>query len=469
MPFHSSMERKPTLSISEEKVSFVSGWLLLAVLSLVFAGIFAFLVAMARTPGIKDLLPGKEYFYTALVTHVNLAVVIWFLAFMGMMWTLTASHYNRKLGGTGLLLSFTGTIFVIVSGLLGLGRPVLSNYIPVLAHPLFYSGLMLFASGILLNIMTFAVSLVRKEGPLPIPTFGMVLAGIMVVIAYLCFGLAYIFISGKPINPDFFERLFWGGGHVLQFVNTMGMVVAWVLLVTIVLKRRLPFSDRLAKVFLAVLFFFTIPAPFLYFLYDITGKAYKDGFTLLMQIGIGPTAGLFIIAISYLLWLERNEKGLLLAEPGISSLLLSLALFIIGATIALQIQGSNVKIPSHYHGVIGAVTISFMGLTYYILPHLGKEVFSLKASKIQPYLYGVGQILFVIGMFWAGREGVPRKTFGAAEVLTSYSQYIGMAIMGIGGLIAILGGATYVINILISFLGRDRKEVTIVAETKNLS
>ncbi len=304
----------------------------------------------------------------------------------------------------------------------------------------------------------------KEDGPIPLTTYGMALNAIMVVIAYLCFGLAYILLSGSETDPNFFERLFWGGGHILQFVNTMGMLVAWVLLVRVTLRQDLPFSDRLGKVFLTVLIVFTIPAPFIYFLYDITSRAYKDGFTLLMQIGIGPTAGIFMIAIIVLLWREWNTRGLPLGEPGISSLMLSLLLFMIGGLISLEIQGSNVKIPSHYHGVIGAVTMAFMGLSYYLLPHLGREVFSRRASKVQPYLYGIGQILFVVGMFWAGREGVPRKTFGDAQVLTTYSQYVGMAVMGMGGLVAILGGATYVINILISLSGRGRREAVLLPE-----
>ncbi len=452
----------PLRDVKERR--FTLGWLVLAVSSLVFAGIFAFLVAMARTPGVKDLLPGKEYFYIALVTHVDLAVVIWFLAFMGILWVLTVRPRYSTLTGSGLLISFAGTGLVIISGLLGLGRPVLSNYIPVLTHPIFYAGLGLFAIGILISVIAFLASSSR-ENTLSVPAYGMLLAGIMIIIAFTCFGLAYIQLSGTTVDPNFFERLFWGGGHILQFANTTGMIVAWTMLLTVTFGRGLPFSDRLAKVFLSVLLIFALPAPLIYFLYDIDGRAYKDAFTFLMQTGIGPSAGIFMIAIFYALWEERGRIDPY--EPGFSSLLLSLILFVTGSLIAFQIQGSNVKIPSHYHGVIGAVTIAFMGLTYYILPSLGKETFSPRASRLQPYLYGIGQMLFVVGMFWAGREGVPRKTFGSAEVLTTYSQYVGMAVMGIGGLIAIIGGAFYVVNILLSLMGKGtEKEVLLLSEGK---
>ena len=60
----------------------VYGWALISVLSLVFAGMFALVIALARTPYVENLFPkGAEYLYVALVGHVVLAVVIWFLAF----------------------------------------------------------------------------------------------------------------------------------------------------------------------------------------------------------------------------------------------------------------------------------------------------------------------------------------------------------------------------------------------------
>src|SRR3972149_11848169 len=85
------------------------GWAFFAVTSLVFAGIFAFLVAMARTPIVQGLLPpGTNYVRVALVGHVNLAFVIWFLAFEGALWTFASTDFLRlpsfspMLGWSGL-------------------------------------------------------------------------------------------------------------------------------------------------------------------------------------------------------------------------------------------------------------------------------------------------------------------------------------------------------------------------------
>ena len=468
------------INIKKGTLNLIYSWLFLAILSLVLAGLFAFLIALARTPVIKDFLPGKDYFYTALVIHVDLAFVIWFLAFMGVLWTvsstiiLRADINSKTPGWLGFFASATGTLFLIIPAISGQSKPLLSNYVPVLTHPFFYAGLILFASGILITIInTFltvrnAIKIKSFPRPFPLISYGMVLAGITVFIAFLCFLLAYIFLNRSPlINPlegAFFERLFWGGGHILQFSNTIGMVTAWIFLAYLILGTALPVSDRIAKFFFGIFILFVIPAPVLFFTNDITDQVYKEGFTALMQFGFGLSTGLYAMAILFIIWRvgSKNDSAFKIRilpwdEPGFSSLVFSIILFGLGGGLGLMIRGSNVKVPSHYHGVIGGITIAFMGLTYYILPLLKKKIYSLKMARVQPYLYGIGQTMFVLGMFWAGTYGMSRKTFGQAEVLRSYTEYVSMTIMGLGGFIAVLGGGMYVINILLSLLSPSRK------------
>ncbi|MBI5286695.1 MAG: cbb3-type cytochrome c oxidase subunit I [Deltaproteobacteria bacterium] len=433
-------------------------WLLSSILSLVFAGIFAVLVALARTPIIQDLLPGKDYFYIALVGHVILAVVIWFLAFEGVLWVFTSTTvlgvepFSVRLGWISFWFSSIGTIFLVVPALFGWGEPVLANYVPLLTHPIFYTGLLLFAVGVaILIIHTFFIIWKARNEPLPVITFGMVLAGVTVLIAFLCFGLAYYFLAMDSPEGINMEYLFWGGGHILQFSNTIGMVVAWIMLTQLTL-RDFPISERITKVLLVIYLLFVIPAPFLYFVYDAT---YKDGFTRLMQFGLGPSTGIIALAIIAGFRVQGSGfRDIPWADPRFSSLVMSIVIFALGGLISLTIDESNVKIPAHYHGVIGAVTIAFMGMTYYILPVVGREVYSQRLARIQPYLYGLGIILFSLGLFWAGTHGVARKVYGSAQNLDNIQKLLGMGIMGFGGLIAILGGASFVINALVTLLNR---------------
>lgn len=459
----------------------VYAWLFFAVSSLIFAGIFAFLVAMARTPIIQNIFPGHDYIRIALVGHVILSVVIWFLAFQGVLWTFTATQFlnagifSISAGWLGFWLSVAGTVSVIIAALFGLGIPLFINYIPVLTHPIFYIGLLLLAAGIAITLGNTFLTVWKawKEktytDKFPVLTFGMLISGISVSVAIICFGLSYYFQVLAPsakILLDF-EILFWGGGHILQFANTIAMITVWLYLTNIVFKTS-PIKAGYAKLLYIFYLLFIVPAPFVYFIYDTASQAYKDAFTSLMQYGLGPSTGIFALAVLITIISKSKTDGLPWKKPEFSSLVISMVVFAFGGFIALMIHGSNTKIPSHYHGVIGGVTLAFMGLTNHMLHVLKRDVYSPRLAKIQPYIYGAGQTLFVVGMFIAGSHGVQRKTFGAAQNLDDIAKIIGMAIVGIGGLIAITGGIIFVTNSLLSLIGPKKilPSVTINKEAR---
>jgi len=434
------------------------GWLALAVFSLVFAGVFALLVALARTPVLDDMLPlGRDYIYVALVGHVVLAVVIWFLAFKGFLWVFSSacvagrSVFSMALGWASLALSAIGMSLVVVSAVLGLGAAELANYVPVLLTPVFYAGLICFASGILLNIVnTFLSVLFGGKGKLPVLTFGMLIAGAAVAVAFFDFALSgwFQYSTGKMYLD--FERLFWGGGHILQFANTIAMATVWLYLVKRVLGRN-AIGDTAAKAIYVIFLIFILPSPVLFFLYDTSSQAYKDSFTWLMQWGIGPSVGIFMIAVYWTLLATMRRPW---KDPAFSSLVLSISVFSLGGLIGIGIDGVNTIIPAHYHCVIGAVTIAFMGLFYEILPDFNRALWSRRLAAVQPYLYTLGIVLFAVGLFLAGSHGVARKTYGSEQNLNTLGKLIGMSIMGLGGLVAIAGGIAFVVNAIMSLFGK---------------
>jgi cytochrome c oxidase subunit I len=60
----------------------------------------------------------------------------------------------------------------------------------------------------------------------------------------------------------------------------------------------------------------------------------------------------------------------------------------------------------------------------------------------------VGQLLHITGLVWSGGYGVQRKVAGAEQVLRAPGEVAGMALMGLGGLLAIAGGLLFVIVVL---------------------
>ncbi|HRI18147.1 MAG TPA: hypothetical protein PL196_06455, partial [Burkholderiaceae bacterium] len=56
------------------------GWLWLSMLALVGSGLFSILLVVSRTPGLNQWLPVADFFRVALVVHVDLSVLVWFVA-----------------------------------------------------------------------------------------------------------------------------------------------------------------------------------------------------------------------------------------------------------------------------------------------------------------------------------------------------------------------------------------------------
>ena len=84
-----------------------------------------------------------------------------------------------------------------------------------------------------------------------------------------------------------------------------------------------------------------------------------------------------------------------------------------------MIQGSDVRVPAHYHGSIVGITLALMGLTYALLPRLGFDAPLPRMATWQPVVYGAGQLMHITGLVWSGGYGVQRKVAGAEQVLRS--------------------------------------------------
>ncbi len=461
------------LSESRHSKRLFYGWVLFAVVSLIFAGVFAFLVAMARTPFIQTLFPSTDYVRVALVAHVNLAFVIWFLAFEGALWLLASTDFlstgvfSPVLGWAGLIVAVCGTAVIISASLAGLGTPLFINYVPVLDHPLFYAGLMLLAAGMLILLANVFLTVFygikgnryRHGNATALVRFGMIASSAAAFVAFVCFALSFYFkaSSDAGVATADLETVFWGGGHMLQFANTMAMASVWLYLSDVLFKKisiRTELGRPVFGLYLAGVAF----APFAYLYYDVDGQGYRQIFTRLMQFGLGPSTMIFAAAVVFAAsgsastGLYEKIKKLPWRSPEFSALAASIVLFALGGLISMFIHGYNTKIPSHYHGAIGGVTVAFMGMAYHVIRNLKGALYSERIASIQPYVFGIGQMLFVIGMFWAGSHGVARKTFGAAQNLDDPIKLISMAVFGLGGLVAIIGGVMFVANAGISLL-----------------
>jgi len=434
-----------------ERAPLARNWLKLAVLSLLASGLFSILLVLSRTPGIHKFIPWTDFFHIALVVHVDLSVVIWFLAFAGVFWT-SIGQVPAWLNRAALWFMASGTAVIAIAPFLGADKPLMNNYVPVLLHPTFAWGgvMVLLGFGLLVLSALFARPPdVDPEDPQRMWRAGSFVAALISALALNALLSSYI-STPRSLEPTaYFEFLFWGPGHLLQFTHSIFLLIAWLWLLQAGGFRILS-STRTGVMMLVLAGLPALAAPAIYFMFDVVSSGHQAAFTLLMKFG-----GLLLLPLGIVVvrsWLGgRDAVAGITSEQRIASaaLLSSLLLFLAGGVIGFLIHGVNVVIPAHYHGSIVGVTLAFMGVAYLLLPRLGFDAPQARLAVWQPWIYGGGQLLHILGLAISGGYGnIQRKTAGAAQGLENLPELLGMGLMGLGGLIAIIGGLIFVILML---------------------
>lgn len=412
-------------------------WLWLGILALTGAGLLAILLVLSRTPGIQDVFPLKDFFRSALVVHVDLSVAIWFMAFGAVIWSAAGGAGLAWMGWTGFMLAAAGTAVMTVSPFFPGANPLLNNYIPVLQQQVFFASLWICGAGFSLTVLR-ALLTIRPSlaSPMQAGAFAGAVAGFLALAAFFWSWWTVPLIED---NTYFYEVLFWGGGHTLQFQHSLLMVVAWFWIIAH-LGRSLSVSAPTLSVLFWVASLPLLAVPVFYLIYPVDNPLHIYYFAKLMEWGHPAMMPLILIGLLGL-WKVCDVT----AHPAKSALVASFTLFVVGGVLGYMIQGVNVVIPAHYHGAIVGVTLAFMGLAYVLLPRLGFGEAEGRMARWQPYVYGAGQLIHVLGLAWSGGYGVQRKVAGADQMLTTLPQKIGMGMMGLGGLIAVIGGIMFVL------------------------
>ncbi|MEO5337365.1 MAG: cbb3-type cytochrome c oxidase subunit I [Magnetospirillum sp. WYHS-4] len=436
------------------------GWCAASVAALAVAGIFAVLLALSRIPGIQDVFPWPlDFFKKGLVIHVIFSFVVWFLGVFGALLHLATVRITggepkfRQLGRFALMSLGAAFFLLFLPAFKDRGEPILNNYVPVITDPLYYAGLAVLGAGILLEAVRLFLNLGSRKNPHGPLSLGLTLAAGIYAVALLCFALAYGRIAGDAVDHTFNESLFWGGGHVLQFVNVTLLAVAWYMLGGMAFGAPLG-SERLHTAAVVLPAVFAALAPLFYLAFD---GARQPEFTDL-QYALAPPALLAAGTTAIGILGHRADKGgLPWRDPAFVCLVLSIGVFGLGGLLGLFVDGTDTRTPAHYHGVIAGINLAFMGLFFRLfLPLLDRQVKRGKALFAQVWLFGLGQGFASLGLFLAGGYGTPRKMAGAEQGLTHIAQKIGMTMNGVGAAIAVIGGVMFIWTVSAALLRRPR-------------
>ncbi len=411
-------------------------WLIAGVVALALAGIFSIVLVVARTPQIKANPVFAELFHKALVVHVDLSVLVWFFA-MGAM--LMARTHAGRLHTAALITTYASIALISASAFDPRAVVYMSNYIPVITSPLFFAGLALFF------VAMFLVSLRTLLTPRPsiADAYGWAARGLALIFLMSLAGFFTAYHAMPTIieGEQYHEYLFWSGGHILQFAFTTLLMCGWLVL----FRAIKPEATMNTRVCGWLFLFNTVLAAvgMIGFFYEPSSLEYRQFFTrhMIFAGSVMPVLmGGYLLRCHAAAWrhpdpaIQRDNIRKTLTP----SLTMSLILFIYGGLLAMTITGQDARIPAHYHGAIVAVTIALMGMAYAWLPITR----CLRTTKWQPIVYGVGQIMHISGLAYSGGYGALRKTPGAEGL--PIDAVIALGFMGIGGLMAIVGGLLFV-------------------------
>ncbi len=424
------------------------GWLWLGLLALIGSGLFSVLLVLSRTPGLNRLFPVADFFRVALVVHVDLSVLVWFIALAGMLWSLHGTARRTGWGWAALGLCGAGAALMSLAPFLGSGEAVMANYIPMLDGAPFIAGLLVFGAGVAVLVLRSLLAAPRigiafdGAGALH---FGLNASVVATAVALGAFAWSFAVLPQTLAGRAYYEILYWGGGHALQFTWTLLMLVGWLWLAG-ACGARVPLSPRVALGLFALALVSVFVTPWAYLAHDIASVEHRNLHTWAMRFGGG--LAILPIALAVSLGLRGAGRPAPTQRPLRAALIASMLLFACGGLIGVFIAGSNVRIPAHYHGCIVGVTLALMGLVYHLLPQLGYGAPEGRLASLQPSLYGAGQLMHILGLVWSGGYGVQRKVAGAEQVLRSASEVAGMGLMGLGGAIAIVGGLLFVVVVV---------------------
>ncbi len=460
-----------------------------AVVALLVGGLLALLVLLTRWQAVHII--DAENFYMVLTAHGLDMLAYWIIFFEIAILYFCSSTLLRsrlatpRLGWVAFVLMVVGAVMNNVAVFNGDSSVMFTSYVPLPANPMFYLGLILFAVGALIGCFIFLGTLVvakaenTYEGSIPLVTFGALTAaiiaiftiasGAIILIPTWLWSIGYV----SHIDPLMYRTVWWAFGHSSQQINVSAHVAVWYAIAAIVFGAK-PMSERVSRIAFTLYILFLQLASAHHLLADpglsTEWKVFNTSYAMYLAVLASMIHGLTVPgAIEVAQRGKGFTKGLFewirkapWANPVFSGMFISLLGFgflggisgvMMGTEQLNMLIHNTIYVPGHFHAtVVIGTTLAFMSLTYFLIPVLfNREMILPGLAKWQPYLFGLGMAVFTLAMMGAGTLGVPRRhwdiTFAGAALPYEFpgTAWLMLAIMGISGLVAIVGGAAYIL------------------------
>ena len=440
------------------------------------------------------LAPAVRSYYHGLTIHGVLNVLVWTTFFIcGFLPLITVEALGRPMASLGLGWA---TFWLMTGGLVLAAVPLVGNaatvmftfYPPLKAHWAFYIGLTLVVVGTWLVTLNLALTwrAWRREQPgvrTPLPAFMSLATFAMWTLASLGLAAEMLFMLipwslGLTAGTDALMArvLFWFTGHPIVYFWLLPAYISWYTLVPRQAGGRL-FSDPLARA--SFLLFLVLSTP-LGFHHQYTDPGIHEGWKLVhafltFAVFFPSLLTFFNVVASlesgararggkgWVTWFGRLPWG----DPSLAAQVLAMILFafggiggLINASFSLnRLVHNTAWIPGHLHLTVGtAVTLSFMGITYWLVPMLrGRALWSRPLALAQVWSWVIGMVIFSNALHRLGLMGAPRRTMLGAAPYVQPEWKAALPLVGIGGTILTVSALLYFLNLVLTLVASRRE------------
>jgi cytochrome c oxidase subunit 1 len=452
------------------------------------------------------LAPAVRSHYHSLSIHGVLNVLVWttfficgFLPFI-LARALRAPLASPRLGWLTFWIMMAGLLLAAVPLVANAATVMFTFYPPLKAHWAFYVGLTLVVAGTWLVTLNLALTwrAWRRRNPevrTPLPAFMSLVTFVMWTIASLGLAAEMLFMLipwslGLLSGTDALlaRTLFWFTGHPIVYFWLLPAYVSWYTLMPRQAGGKL-FSDPMART--SFILFLILSTPIgIHHQYADPGihQGWKLLHALLTFAVFFPslltffnvvasleTAGRARGGVGWLSWFVKLPWG----DPSVAAQVLAMVLFAFGGIGGLINASFNVNmvvhntayIVGHLHLTVGtAVTLTFMGITYWLVPHLaGRQLWSRGLALGQVWLWFAGVMIFSPTLHELGLRGMPRRTMiGHISYMQAEWKSL-LPLVGIGGALLFVSAMLYFLNMALTVAASRRAEQPALEFTEALS
>jgi cytochrome c oxidase subunit I len=486
-----------------KRINTYTGWHMIAAIFALALGGFLGLFQVLDHAGINAYpalnAVGIQSYYHGLTLHGVLNALVFTTFFItGFLNFVTSYALKREpqvrlLNVGGFMVMLIGLLMATVPLLLNQATVLFTFYPPLQASPFFYIGLTLVVVGSW--VCGWAVIATwsgwRKANPgvqTPIVALG---AMVTVVLWQICtIGLAIEMLTMlipwslgliPGIDPQLARTFFWFTGHPLVYFWLLPAYISWYGMMPKQAGGKL-FSEPLAR--LAFFLFLVLSTP-LGFHHQYTDPGIPVGWkyihaVLTYSVFFPSVLTAFNVAASLeiggrarggtglLGWIRKLPWG----DPSYAAQNLAMILFAFGGISGLTNASYSVNlavhntmwIPGHFHLTVGTATaLSFIGISYWLIPKItGRNLFSIRLGVAQAWTWFFGMLLMSNALHIIGlRFQVPRRMelAGSAYIVPEMLPFLTEEL--IGGVILVLSGLLWVINMVGTVWFAKRSEVAL--------